>query len=326
MPSSVVQNFDDPDAYAAAIRAAQVNIIVNGSGGFTVRLTKINLPHLWMQRLSDNQPRILHAACFPARAIITFVALPGQDLITDGMPMPFGAIMRHSEADNFHQRSPGALSLAAMSLPIGEMASVGAEIAGRDLTPPPDPLVVKPPPSAIATLQRLHAAAGHLAETAPEIVAHPEAARGLEQALIAALVDCLGSTSAAEESSALRQHKLIMRRFHAFIEQHLNQALYVPEICRAIGVSERTLRTCCQEQPGLTPSTTCLTGACILPGGICGGPPRRRQRLRRSPLAMAFGILGVSRLRTSSYSTSFRPARSDSRPDRRAIARCRADP
>ena len=280
-----------------------------------------------MQRLSDNQPRILHAACFPARAIITFVALPGQDLITDGMPMPFGAIMRHSEADNFHQRSPGALSLAAMSLPIGEMASVGAEIAGRDLTPPPDPLVVKPPPSAIATLQRLPAAAGHLAETAPEIVAHPEAARGLEQALIAALVDCLGSTSAAEESSALRQHKLIMRRFHAFIEQHLNQALYVPEICRAI---ESLGADITDLLPGAgwdsSPSTTCLTGACILPGGICGGPPRRRQRLRRSPLAMAFGILGVSRLRTSSYSTSFRPARSDSRPDRRAIARCRADP
>ena len=44
----------------------------------------------------------------------------------------------------------------------------------------------------MARLQRLHAAAGQLAKDAPEIIAHPEAARGLEQALIEAMVGCLG--------------------------------------------------------------------------------------------------------------------------------------
>jgi hypothetical protein len=35
----------------------------------------------------------------------------------------------------------------------------------------------------MTNLQRLNAAAGHLAETAPEIIANPDAAYGLEQAL-----------------------------------------------------------------------------------------------------------------------------------------------
>lgn len=56
-----------------------------------------------------------------------------------------------------------------MSLPVEEMISVGAAIAGLDLTPPKDALVDTPTPDAITKLQRLHAAAGQLAEEAPEI-------------------------------------------------------------------------------------------------------------------------------------------------------------
>ena len=52
----------------------------------------------------------------------------------------------------------------------------------------------------MARLQRLHAAAGRLAEDAPEIIAHPEAARGLEQALIEAMVDCLASSEVRENT------------------------------------------------------------------------------------------------------------------------------
>jgi phosphate uptake regulator len=94
----------------------------------------------------------------------------------------------------------------------------------------------------MAKLHRLHAAAGQLAEDASEIIANPEAARGLEQLLIHALVECLRVGEAGEDSSALRQHVLIMRRFRRAMEEDPDQALYIPDLCRAIGVSERTLR------------------------------------------------------------------------------------
>jgi transcriptional regulator GlxA family with amidase domain len=44
-----------------------------------------------------------------------------------------------------------------------------------------------------------------------------------------------------------------MRRFHRTLERHADQPLYVPELCREIGASERTLRTCCQEHLGMGP-------------------------------------------------------------------------
>ena len=91
-------------------------------------------------------------------------------------------------------------------------------MAGCDLTPPRDTMRVTPPPEVMTRLQRLHAAATHLAETAPEIIANPDAARGLEQALTQAMVGCLRVGSVNEDSVAQRQHELIMRRFHRVLE------------------------------------------------------------------------------------------------------------
>jgi AraC-like DNA-binding protein len=105
----------------------------------------------------------------------------------------------------------------------------------------------------MATLLRLHAAAGRLAEEAPEIIANPDAARGLEQALIQAMVDCLGIGDVEEDRAAQRRHDAIMRRFHAVLEANRGQVLYVQDMCTAIGVAERTLLRCCHEHLGIGP-------------------------------------------------------------------------
>jgi hypothetical protein len=148
------------------------------------------LHRLWMQRFSDNLPRVGHSAAVMGRAIISFRTHPGPSLLWGGAEMGPTNITRHSEGQSSFQRSSGSACWGAMSLPMEDMASVGTAIAGCDLPPPRDVLTVTPPPSAMTKLQRLHAAAGQLAEDAPEIIANPEAARGLEQALIQAMMDC----------------------------------------------------------------------------------------------------------------------------------------
>jgi hypothetical protein len=83
----------------------------------------------------------------------------------------------------------GPLGWAAMSLPVGDMGEIGATVAGRDFMPQDDEEIATPPPMAMAKLLQLHAKAGDLAEQAPQILGRPEAARGLEEALIEAMVD-----------------------------------------------------------------------------------------------------------------------------------------
>jgi AraC-like DNA-binding protein len=105
----------------------------------------------------------------------------------------------------------------------------------------------------MAKLRRLHAVIGQLAEDAPEIIACPEAARGLEQTLIETTVGCLGPGEVGEDRAASRQHAMIMRRFCRAVQERPDQAIFTPELCKAIAVSERTLRTCCEEHLGVSP-------------------------------------------------------------------------
>lgn len=64
---------------------------------------------------------------------------------------------------------------------------------------------------------------------------------------------CLGGGEAREDGVAERRHAAIMRRFHRVIEEHIDEPIYVPELCREIGASARTLLACCQEHLGMGP-------------------------------------------------------------------------
>jgi AraC-like DNA-binding protein len=253
MPSSSVLTFAEPGEYAAAIRATTIDLTVTGRGKFRGKRTRIDFHGLWMQRLYESQARVLHSSFVPGRAIITFNIGMGPGLIWGGSELDSTNIIRHAEGEEAFQHASGPANWGAMSLPVADMVSIGAAVAGLDLTPPSAPLILTPSLAAFARLQRLHEAAGTLAEDAPSIIAQPAAAHGLEQALVEALMDCLRTTGTHEDRAAVRQHAAIMRRFHRVIDELADQPLYVSELCRAVGASRRTLETCCREHLDMGP-------------------------------------------------------------------------
>ncbi|MFL5253610.1 MAG: helix-turn-helix transcriptional regulator, partial [Rhodopila sp.] len=226
---------------------------VTGSGAFRAEIVRIDFSRLWMQRFTENTSRIRHTDGVGGRAVIAFPAQARPAQAWQGAELTEANLIRHREGSSYYQRSNGASATATMSLPLAEIAAISRAFAGYDLSPPRHSSIVTPAQSAMVKLQRLHAAAGHIAKTQPAIIAHPESARGLEQALIGAMAACLTTDDAMEENSARRRHALIMRRFHQAVAEYPDQPLYIPEICNAIGVAERTLRVCCQEQLGTSP-------------------------------------------------------------------------
>jgi hypothetical protein len=62
---------------------------------------------------------------------------------------------------------------------------------GIDLKPPLNRRIVRPTSQGMTRLRRLHNAASSIAKYAPHVLANAEAARGLEQSLIEALLECL---------------------------------------------------------------------------------------------------------------------------------------
>jgi AraC-like DNA-binding protein len=252
IPSSAVRTFTDPDEYAEGIRG-RAELTVTGRGQFRAKLVRIDLHELWMQQHSDNISRITYSPKLTSRNVISFRIQPGPSLLLAGIETQLSAIVRHGgDADGFYQRSSGLADFGSMSLPIDNIVALSA-VAGCDLMAPRDTRSFAPRPSAMARLQRLHATAASLATEVPGIIRNPAAARGLQQALIDAMVDCLSIGALEEDMAAKRHHRAIIRRFRAAIEDNPDQPIFLSQLCSSIGVTERTLLRCCQEQLGVSP-------------------------------------------------------------------------
>ena len=93
-----------------------------------------------------------------------------------------------------------------------------------------------------------------LAETKPKILSHSEVARAIEQGLIQTLVTCLTTASAVTYGYAKRRHAGIMVRFEEVLAEHRSRRLQMPELCALVAVSDQTLRSCCAQFLGMSPT------------------------------------------------------------------------
>jgi AraC-like DNA-binding protein len=84
------------------------------------------------------------------------------------------------------------------------------------------------------------------------VLADREAAHGLEQQVIHALVDSLSTGPVAEEAAAGRRNRSILTRFEELLETEPPPT--VTAIGAALGVSQAMLRGCCNKNLGMDPS------------------------------------------------------------------------
>ena len=254
MSSSAVWRFTDPDQYAASVQGAGLAVSVTKAGRFGAKLVRSNLgQQLWMQRFCESLPRIAHIDTVPDRVVISFSTASTPCGEFDGIEMSADTLILFGTGVSAVSRTSGPACFASMSLPIESMEALDAGFDGGVVKPPRDSVIVAPPAATMARLQKLHATAGHLTEHAPEVLACPAAARSLELALIAAMTDCLHTTNYQKPARRNRRYGTIIRRFYDLLRANPDDVLHIPEICKAIGVSRRTLSTCCNEILGMSP-------------------------------------------------------------------------
>ena len=252
MPDSAVLTFTDPDAFYAAIRNAQVEGVVTARGNFRAELRRIDLHRLWMLRGEESLARI-HNVAIGDRTAIFFTTDRNSPEYVDGMELPQGEILVFGLGSVGHLRSAAGSQWGTVSLTQDDLAAAGQAIISREVIASSDTHCIRPPPQLMSRLSSLHEAAGHLAKTVPDILAQPEVARALEQGLVHAMVLCMSGGEIAEAGSTHYRHAAVMRRFEQLLESNLDQTVYMPELCAAVGASERTLRACCQEHLRMSP-------------------------------------------------------------------------
>jgi hypothetical protein len=185
----------------------------------------------------------------------------------------------------YHHRSAAACQWGSVWATHEDLAAFGAAILGQELIPHSFLHRIRPPAPLLSRLRTFHKAAGHLAKTAPDILAHAGVTRAMEQALVEAMVWCLASGNPFDvrsvhrhhatviyggalrgdrcfvpeeplfvaDEAAKRHHARIMVRFEEVVVDHLSPPLHMQELCDLIGVSDRNpavvLRRISRDQP-----------------------------------------------------------------------------
>jgi AraC-like DNA-binding protein len=254
MPTGGATTFTDSDDYRASVAGARVDLVFTHPGDFKARLTWVKLPNLRLFSAKENLPRIAYVSLAPEFAFIGFPTQFDPPPVWKGVELQRGDIVFHSRGEHMHQRTSGPSQWSLMSLLPQHLAAYGKILTEQNLVPPPVGRVLRPPTHTAARLRRLHAKACHVAETRPDIIAQREAARALEHDLLHALVNCLTAEEVHDHLAARRYHANIMIHLEKVLAAHVRQPLSLPELCAAIGVSDRTLRLCCAEFLGMSPS------------------------------------------------------------------------
>jgi AraC-like DNA-binding protein len=249
-----VSRFDDPCAFQAAVKPAQIEILPTTKGNFDAELNRIVFPRLWAQRGCESLPRIANSTVSLDRPPIFFLADADQASIRHcGRDLAFGELVVAGPGSTHHHRTSGHCRWTTLSLTRKDLAEASIALVGVDLASPSDSHRLRPSPALLSRLLSLHRAAEKLATYAPDVVAQPEAAGALEHAFVHAMIMCLSESIPVEMTSTALRHTAIIARFEELLAAHYDRPLHLTEMCAAIGASERTLRVACMDHLGMGP-------------------------------------------------------------------------
>jgi AraC-like DNA-binding protein len=253
-PNTAVASFDDPEPFQNAIRRGQFEIVPTARGNFRSELVRVDFDTVWMQRAKENLPLIHHGAVSADRVIVVLLPDPDSPPLRY-CGMEFGAhdiVVNGSEMITL--ASSAASGWASMSLEPSAFAQASEAITGREILRPSVTHRTRPAPEILQRLSALHRAAAELARTDPVLLASSQVARAFETQLTEMMIRSIGQGEPIRVTTATLRQRTIISRLEEFLQMRREQPVYLLDICKAVGASERTLRAACQDQFGLSPT------------------------------------------------------------------------
>jgi AraC-like DNA-binding protein len=253
MPGSRASVFGEAEDFEDALRADGVAaLLVTGRGQFRARLTQITLDRLRLAGAEEEAARIAFFTA-PRGTVLVWWPIGGNPApLWGGVEIRAGDMLALGPGQRVHAKTDGPCRWGAIQLPDEELLHYGRALCGSDFAAPPAFAVWRPTPAAARHLVQLHRAAIRMAEARSSPLADVEAAHGLEQQLIHALIECVSGGPAQNETSAARRHRGIVAGFEDLLQADPFPSM--TETCSALGVSERILREGCKKHLGMRPS------------------------------------------------------------------------
>ena len=245
--------FTDPEDFRVNVPGTTINLVLTARGDFKARVTWVDLPRLRLARCVESAPRIAFVGLEPGPVFASFPIGHDPPAVWNGVQMRPGEIVLHGCGDHIFQRTSGAGRWGLMCLAPKQLADFSRTLTHAVLPPPAAAKILRPPSKLVVELLRLHGQACRLAQAKPDMIAHQEVTRAVEEDLLHALVNCLTGDEAHNDAGARQRHAKIMARFEMVLAPPESAQRSMPEIAAAMGLSERTLCKCCEAFLGMSP-------------------------------------------------------------------------
>jgi len=232
---------------------ALIEVCFTGPGQFMVHQTQAQLPRIRLVDIREMMPRIARFSVAAERTTALFATGADPNQFCDGVKLgPRDVILLHGCDGPLHHRTQGPGNWGMIAVEQAVLIAHCQALTGSSAALPQDRAILQPTWSAAARLRQLHAKICNLAARTPSILSHSEAARALENEVLHALVNCL--VGSGRHVPRQRRHIEIVNAFERVLTRRLSEPLTVTWISAEIGVPERTLRACCLDILGMSPS------------------------------------------------------------------------
>ena len=255
MPSSSTSTFSEPDEFEAALcRQTDVDLLVTDQGRFRARLTQVAL-HRTPSGGGRRDGLAYRVHIHAANLTLLWWALDRHgSQIWCGTPSLPGEMMTLGPGARAHARTRGACRWAGLWISAADLGRHWQALTGTPIIVLNGASSCRPSNAASQTLRGLHAAAITMFEHCAGDVLTESAVHGLEQQLIHALVECLSDGARRAQSKAVvKRHNSLMARFEDACVSYEHRMPSLKELCAALGVPERSLRTYCTQHLGMGP-------------------------------------------------------------------------
>jgi AraC family ethanolamine operon transcriptional activator len=233
--------YTDPDDFRANVSSAVVDLVLTGSEPFKAHVTWLKQRRLTLVAAEQTTSHITFMSLDAGRVYVSF-PLRGE-AVMNGVRIRRGDFMIHARGECVHHMAEGNTRWGMISMHARELEAHGHTLLHKELDLREEAQLVRPSRKTAAEIMRLHAQACRFAASRPDMMAHREVARSVEQHLTVLLVNIIAGSERL--CHANRRRVDIMGRFQAALaKQRHPQRL--SSLCAAIGVPARTLRICCE--------------------------------------------------------------------------------
>ena len=303
MLGSALSVFSEPGDFQVALREGNdADLVISGAGEFWACLSRISLFHMRLYACEERLSRIAFMSV--SRNLIEVMLPPQQNasLTWDGIGARPGEFVTHGAGHRFHERTNGPSRWSTIWLPLRDLIKAGRAMRGAAFPVPQGKRRWHPSPEALRCLLDLHGKAIRATTTRPKLPVEREAAHGLEQQLVMALVECLVGETIDHEAASASWRSEIMIRFEDAVQGAALETVSVPRLAAAIGVTTTVLRRCCHLNLGMGPGRYLYLRRLTLARNALHGADPKEATVTR--IARLYGFGGAGRF-AAAYRTQF---------------------